>query len=121
MNFRSHTETFNDSGSIGIRHLYSNDNNTVRFAVYHYDDDDENIYFSNLYVDPSLRKTGIATKILNWFFEYIRRNTATHYKNVILNVKKDSWVRQWYERLGFEYLETCGGEYEGNVWMIKRL
>lgn len=43
----------------GIVKIFSNEDNTIRFALYTYNDDNETIYLSNLFVNESLRKKWI--------------------------------------------------------------
>lgn len=107
-----------ETTSWGKRIYYNNDDNSIRFALYYYNDDTSILYFSNLHVDEKYRNRGIGQKILDYVFEYAKKH---EYKDIILNVVKDSWVQKWYERNGFEYIEDADGEYAGNVWMIKHL
>lgn len=104
--------------SWGERIYYSNQDNAIRFALYWYDDDETTLYFSNLFVDEKYRNKGIADKILGFVFEYAKKHK---YKDIILNVKRGSWMQKWYERKGFEYLADDEGEYKGNVWLKKNL
>ena len=100
------------------KRIYYNNDNSIRFALYYYNDDPSILYFSNLYVDEKYRNKGIGSKILNFVFNYAKKNG---YRDIILNVIKDSWMQKWYERNGFEYIEDADGEYSGNVWMIKNI
>lgn len=100
----------------GTRYMFHN--GSTRFALYDYDDDPETLYFSNLYVDPKDRNLGYGNQILRIVEKYAADG---QYSSIILNVKKNSWTQEWYERHGYVYLEDCEGEYEGNVWLIKRL
>lgn len=102
----------------GNRIMFSNDDSTIRFALYTYDDDPNTLYFSNLFVDDNIRGNGLGDEILNYVFNYAKSKS---YNSIILNVVKNSWVRKWYERKGFHYLEDCDGEYKGNIWMIKNI
>lgn len=104
--------------SWGERLYYSNQDNSIRFALYYYDDDKSTIYFSNLFVDEKYRNKGVANKILDFAVKYGKKH---NYKDIISNVAKGSWMQKWYERKGFEYYEDAEGEYAGNVWMIKKL
>lgn len=107
-----------ETTSWGKRIYYNNIDKSIRFALYYYNDDPSILYFSNLHVDEKYRNRGIGQKILDYVFEYTKKH---EYKDIILNVVKDSWVQKWYERNGFEYIEDADGEYAGNVWMIKHL
>lgn len=102
--------------SWGRRIMFSGNNSDIRFALYYYNDDPETLYLANLFVDEKLRKNGLGNEIINYVFDYAKTN---HYRSIILNVVKDSWVQKWYERKGFQYIEDCKDEYVGNVWMIK--
>lgn len=103
----------------GIVKIFSNEDNTIRFALYTYNDDNETIYLSNLFVNESLRKNGYGDRIIEWVFDYAKSRS---FKTIILNVVKNSWMEKWYERKGFEYLEDCEDDgYKGNVWLKKDL
>ena len=100
-----------------IKMFYSNDK-LIRFSLYVYDDDHDELYFSNFFIDERLRNKGYGGMILNWVFNYAKSHS---YRTITLNVVKGSWMQKWYERIGFRYIEDCDGEYEGNVWMRKEL
>ena len=103
----------------GIVKIFSNEDNTIRFALYTYNDDNETIYLSNLFVNESLRKNGYGNRIIEWVFDYAKSRS---FKTIILNVAKNSWMEKWYERKGFKYLEDCEDDgYKGNVWLKKDL
>lgn len=108
-----------DKTEWGIVKIFSNEDNTIRFALYTYNDDNEIIYLSNLFVNESLRKNGYGDRIIEWVFGYAKSHS---FKTIILNVVKNSWMEKWYKRKGFEYLEDCeDDEYKGNVWLKKDL
>lgn len=108
-----------DKTEWGIVKRFSNEDNSIRFALYTYNDDNETIYLSNLFVNESLRKNGYGNRIIEWVFDYAKSRS---FKTIILNVVKNSWMEKWYERKGFEYLEDCeDDEYKGNVWLKKDL
>ena len=97
--------------SWGWRNLYSNSDNTLRFALYVYSDDEDKLYLSNVFVDESIRKQGWGNQIL----KYVRRYAATHCStSLTLNVVKDSWQKEWYERKGFKYVSDYK---ENKVWL----
>lgn len=102
----------------GSRTMFSNADSTIRFATYTYDDDRSTLYFSNLFVDDKYKRRGYGQQILDWVLDYAKSNS---YDAVILNVDKSSWVKDWYERNGFKYLEDADGDYKGNIWMRKEL
>jgi GNAT superfamily N-acetyltransferase len=67
----------------------------------------------NLSVDVDSRRKGLATSFMRCFIEQCLRLNV----RPMLWVKEDSWMRKWYERLGFVYY----GDYEGErgcVWMV---
>lgn len=85
------------------------------FAMYIYDDDVETIYLSNVYVDPIARGTNLGNRILKLADQEAKKYGAD---TIFLNVLKDSWVRNWYERHGFSYYDD-NEEDERYIWMIK--
>lgn len=97
---------------------WSDKNNTLRFALYSYSDDNKFLYLSNVYVSPELRGRGFGDRVLDFAFEKAK---DLNYKKLCLNVKKDSWVEDWYKRRGFVPFEDCGKDYPGNVWMVAKV
>lgn len=88
-----------------------------RFAMYIYDDDDETIYLSNVYVDPIARGTNLGNRILKLADQEAKKYGAD---TIFLNVLKNSWVHGWYERHGFsDYGDN--EEDERYIWMIKHV
>ena len=85
------------------------------FAMYIYDDDVETIYLSNVYVDPIARGKNLGNKILKLADQDAKKYGAN---TIFLNVLKDSWVRNWYERHGFSYYDD-NEEDDRDIWMIK--
>lgn len=74
-------------------------------------DDDENLYFDWLSVDVSARNTGLGTKLL---MSHIK--AANELKlNSALWVVSDSWMHNWYKRVG--YVDGDEYEEENATWM----
>lgn len=90
---------------------------SFRFALYMYDDDENTMYLSNIFVKRSERNQGLGDSILMSADELARRVNA---KQIILTVKDDSFMHNWYKRRGYEDLED-NYERRGYVWMIKHL
>ena len=93
--------------------------------VYQYNDDKAVIYLDSLSVNFDERQKGIW-KQLQELREEIGRNLGA--RIVCLEVKKDSWMFEWYERRGyvvsknfdFQFSEDEIENHE-NVWMEKSL
>ena len=67
---------------------------------------------SELYVDEKYRNKHIATKILSYIFILAKLN---HIRLTTLQVKENSWVKEWYKEKDFiEY-----GTYQEYTEMIK--
>ena len=76
-----------------------------------YNDNLQDAFISDLYVDESIRKQGCATAILNWCSEYAKDRGCN---SLSLRSDNDDWVREWYKRLGFKV------EYS-QVWLTKNI
>ena len=90
---------------------------TYRFAVYKYDDDQETIYLSNVFVKEESRRQGYGNEILASAEDYARRLNASV---ICLKVLSGSDVHRWYKRHGYEDLEK-DEEERGYMWMKKDL
>ena len=90
---------------------------TYRFAVYKYDDDDETIYLSNVFVREDSRRQGYGNEILTSAEDYAKRLNASV---ICLKVLSGSDVHRWYKRHGYEDLEK-DEEERGYMWMRKVL
>lgn len=94
--------------------IYYGDDKTLRFALYYYSDDLEDLYLSNVFVNPKFRQKGYGDKILDFAFKFAKQH---NFSQLFLNVSKNSWVKQWYQSRGFIPIEDCGKDYPGNIWM----
>lgn len=87
------------------------------FAMYIYDDDVETIYLSNVYVDPIARGKNLGNKILKLADQDAKKYGVN---TIFLNVLKDSWAHNWYERHGFsDYCDN--GVDKRYVRMVKHV
>lgn len=85
--------------------------------LYWYNDDNTTVYISNIFVRKNAKTKGIGTKLMN-LCEQIAKKLGS--KNISLWVKKDSWIHDWYKRLGYKDLM----DYKGNnkfIWLKKSL
>ena len=90
---------------------------TYRFAVYKYDDDNDTIYLSNVFVKEDSRRQGYGNEILTSAEEYANRLGASV---ICLKVLSGTDVHRWYKRHGYEDLEK-DEEERGYMWMKKEL
>lgn len=90
---------------------------SFRFAIYMYDDDKDTMYLSNIFVKRSERNQGIGDSILLSADELAKR---MYTKQVVLTVKEDSFMHEWYKRRKYKDLEK-NQERPGYIWMIKEL
>lgn len=90
---------------------------TYRFAVYKYDDDNDTIYLSNVFVKEDSRRQGYGNEILTSAEEYANRLGVSV---ICLKVLSGSDVHRWYKRHGYEDLEK-DEEERGYMWMKKDL
>jgi len=89
-----------------------------RFVVYRYDDKDDALYLSNVYVEEECRGRGYGNRILTIAENIARR---WHASSIRLWAEKDGFAYNWYLRHGYE---DMGKPYEGkpnNVWMEKEV
>lgn len=84
--------------------------------TYWYDDDKASIYFDMLSVNSKIRRHGIGTDLLKMHEEIGKELGATA---SYLGVKKDSWIHDWYKRVGYKYYKEH--EEENVIWMRKRI
>lgn len=84
-------------------------------SVYWYKDNDESLYVSNLSVAVNSRNEGLGTEL---FCICEKIGNFLNAESSCLMVLKDSWMYNWYSRLGYEYLnvDTYDSSY---VWMKK--
>ena len=85
--------------------------------VYYFGDDKQTGYFSNLSVDKKVRKRGEGSKLLKLVESMLRKKK---FKFACLWVQNKSWVKKWYERIGYEFYATNSKE-KNSVWMRKKL
>lgn len=105
--------------SIDKNHIYLQ-NEVSRICLYLYKDDPNTIYLADLYVDNSVRNKGIGTLIMQ-ICDYIAMQLKV--SRLILFVRKDSWVRNWYSRLGYKKIKDFNilPPLNNTLWMEKEL
>ena len=74
------------------------------------------VYFEGLSVEEPHRKLKLGSEILKIAETAARILLA---KEFFLSVEEDSWVHDWYRRIGYSYFSKH--EEEGLIWMIKKL
>ena len=84
--------------------------------LYWYNDDNDSIYLEGLNVDESIRNKKLGTILLK-LCDLI--GIVLCFKNIYLWVEKDSWMYNWYKRIGYSYFSNH--EQDNYVWMIKSL
>ena len=88
-----------------------------RFALYVYNDEPQNFYLSNIYVDINYRQSGHGNYILEKATEIAKKHNA---ENLMLKVLSNSFMHEWYTRHGFKDLIPDEEESE-YIWMIKKI
>lgn len=109
--------TREEKTDFGTVWYYDAEDGSFRFAVYQYDDDSDTLYFSNLFVSEDKRGQGTGNVILKQIDDIAKEKGVS---TICLRVKKDSFVRSWYERNGYTYIEDDQEEPEF-VWMNKQI
>lgn len=119
--------SLNNNDFSGIVHIRREDDitsilimakNGHSFArIYWFYDDEYKIYFEGLSVSPEFRKLGLGNKLLS-IFEDIAKKLL--FKNLLLFVKKDSWLFDWYVRKGYKQYRNHKNQLDC-IWMQKKL
>jgi GNAT superfamily N-acetyltransferase len=86
--------------------------------IYSYKDDGKVLYIDMLSVTESYRGNGYAKKLMACIEEIAE---YLEIESIILWVKHDLWVHDWYGRLGFKDSAPPIHTHEGNTWMKKQL
>lgn len=76
--------------------------NRCKCSVYFYTHEPEKVYIANVNTQPEHRRQGFASKMFEAAFVFIK--AMQQFSTVYLWVDDDSWMKQWYFRLGFRYL-----------------
>ena len=84
-------------------------------TLYSYADDPSNIYLAGLRVKPEFMNKGYGRELLGLCEKIVR---GLDIITICLWVEEDSWMQDWYERLGYIYLKKHS---ENHVWMQKYL
>lgn len=105
------------SQSSEIKTLTIKFSNVGKVSIYQYNDDSSSIYVANLFVLKSYRHKGIGIQLLK-ISEQIGKSLNAD--NCYLLVKKDSWMHEWYKRIGYMDFKNYEKQ-KGFIWMIKSL
>ena len=85
--------------------------------VYIYDDEEDVAYIEGLHVSEKERLKGLGRNLLNILINKCRELGA---KRCVLWCFKKEWVHEWYQRIGFKYLDEYDDDLDG-VWMFMDL
>lgn len=85
--------------------------------TYYYLDDPDYIYASDLHVDKDMRNKGIGSKLLEI---HLNNAKCLGAKYSLLWVRKDTWIKDWYKKLGYKYYKEYLDE-ANSIWMIKEI
>lgn len=91
-------------------------NDVFSVSVYWYLDDDNTAYISSLKVSDRYKGIGIASSIVSELEVMLK---SLGFSKVLLWVDKMSWMKLWYERIGYSYFQDH--EVSKYVYMIKYL
>jgi len=111
--FIPHTKK--EDWGISIHFMEINGNGYGR--IYQYSDDLKTYYIEGISVSPKVRRLGMAATFMNLIYQLA---ISDGIRSLILKVKKDSWVVDWYLRLGYRHFKECEEEKE-YCWMRKKL
>ena len=67
-------------------------------------DDEDKVYLTDLQVDKSTRKQGLATSLINKSFEVINEDLDNFFKPIVCYVREDSpeWLYNFYKKMKLE-------------------
>lgn len=98
--------------------LYLMESEGHAFArIYWYNNDCDSLCISDLHVSDYMRKTRYGSDLMK-IFEFFGKEFSFNDLNLL--VKKDSWVHDWYLRLGYADTVDCEDNKE-LVWMKKSI
>lgn len=83
-------------------------------SLHRYDDNKDEIILISLIVKRK-RKQGNGKRLINRAEEISKLLKA---KVIYLQVKEKSWMKEWYERLGYKEFE-CDDNKDDIIWMKK--
>ena len=82
------------------------------------DETKDNCALYDLIVHPSCRQHEYATDLMKAAEQEARDRGCLR---LTLFTEKDSWIQDWYHRLGFVINEYTRPPHESTVWMCKKL
>lgn len=85
--------------------------------VYIYDDEKEVAYIEGLHVSEKERLKGLGGNLLNILIDKCKKLGA---KRCVLWCYKESWTYEWYQKIGFKYLDEYKDDMDA-VWMFMDL
>ncbi len=90
--------------------------NVAKANIYWYLDDKSTMYLSSLHVNKNHRNVGIGKRLQIIREQIAKTNDA---KCVMLWVKKDSWMHEWYKRCSYQDLKNH--DDINFTWMSKNI
>lgn len=85
--------------------------------VYMYDDEEYVAYIEGLHVSENERLKGLGSNLLTKLIDKCKELGA---KRCVLWCFKKEWTYNWYQRIGFNYLDEYDDDLDG-VWMYMDL
>jgi len=97
--------------------IYTKDGGCGQIRMYWYNDDLVNIYLEDLHVDENSRSKGIGRSLID-----ICESACIYIGGISLSLWVDgnSWMKDWYRRIGYEYLIDCKDDKD-YVWVKRNL
>lgn len=107
-------KTRKDVTDWGCRWWIEASDKSFHFVIYRYDDNLKKIYLANVEVQKEKRGQGLGKRIMK-AVDRIAKNWKA--EEIYLWVKKDSGVRYWYQKCGYEDYKPH--KKPGYIWMRK--
>lgn len=102
---------FDENGEI-CEYVITESSGRCGCSLYYYTSEPDKIYIANVKVEPEYRRKGLATKMLDAVFTYIK--VMQQFSMIYLWVEDSSWMEQWYYKLGFKFLYRADSKY---IWL----
>ncbi len=96
---------------------YQAKDNSFNFLLYKFNYEKDTYYLFNVFVDEKKRGMGLGNTILDMAEDIVKKANGN---KIRLEVKKDSFVHDWYKRHGYKDVEL-DVDAPSYIWMIKDL
>ena len=86
--------------------------------VYMFHDNQRELFISELSVDPLIRQSGWGTKLIETFHLIAKESNREF---TYLFVDKNSWMYNWYSKMGYSYHSEYHDAEENFIWVKRKV